>query len=309
MPVNSVSIVEIANIAPSASMSAAVTSKPVRIDDRGGIGDQRLGAGKRSRLRVLRGRKGVAGTMADSLGTIAVWGADLANPMSAVPLGNAFAASQTPANQIFAGDGSAVAFQTNIPYAAFSNYNWIVETAARRLVGTVTVVGGVVTGSSTTFNTAGVNILLGDVLVIGGLACVVTAVTSDTAAVVSPAIDVGAGGVAYQVSKRDRLKTYAGSPTLSTQYSVTNGGGFAIITFGVAPPTEKVNLVAIAGGLSADGPGIAVYLVTPVEILADGAHIDETVGIRSRTAMWTIATGDGGDDFDGTRVTVEAAGE
>lgn len=308
MPVNAVGLVEIADLAPSAAQTAATTSVPVRIDDRG-VGDQRLGAGKRAILNVLRGRKGVAGTMADTLGTIAVWGADLANPLSQTPLGNAFAASVAPTSQVFSGDGSTVAFQTNIAYAAFSNYNWIVETAARKLVGTVTVVAGVVTGSSTTFNTAGVKILVGDVLMLGGLLCTVTAVTTDTAAVVTPAIDVTAGGLAYQLSQRDRLKTYAASPTLSTHYGVTNVGGYALITFGVAPPTEKINSVAINGGFGPQGPGIAVYFVTPVQILADGAHADERVGVRGRTAMWTIATGDGGDDFDATRVTVEAAGQ
>lgn len=307
MPVNA-SNVEIANIAPSASVTAAVTTVPVRIDERG-LGSQRLGAGKRCLLSILRGRKGVAGTMADTLGTLAVYGANLPNPLSQVPLGNAFASSVAPTSQVFAGDGSTLTFQTTIAYAAFSNYNWIVETASRKLVGTFTVTAGVIAGSSTTLNTAGVAVLPGDALMIGGQLCVVDTVTSDTVASVLPAITVTAGAVGYQLSQRDRIKTYNASPTLSTEYSVTNVGGYALITFAVAPPTEKINSVAINGGFGPQGPGIAVYLVTPVQILADGAHADERVGVTGRTAMWTVYDGDAGDDMDAARVTVEAVGE
>ncbi len=308
MPLNSVGLVEIANIAPTASATAAVTTKPVRIDDRG-VGDQRLGAGKRVRLNILRGRKGAAATMADTLGTLAVYGVNLPNPLSQVPLGNAFAASVAPTSQVFAGDGSAVTFQTNIPYVAWANYNWIVETVSRKLVGTFTVTAGVIAGSSTTLNTAGVNILEGDVLVIGGQVVTVVSVTSDTVALVTPAVTVTAGAIGYQLSQRDRIKTYAASPTLSTEYSVTDVGGYALITFAVAPPTEKVNAVAINGGFGAQGPGIAVYYGAVTQILADGMHADERVGVMGRTAMWTVYDGDANDDMDAARVTVEAVGE
>jgi hypothetical protein len=308
MPVNSPALVEIANIVPTASATAAVTTVPVRIDDRG-RGDQRLGAGKRVRLSILRGRKGAAGTMADTLGTLAVYGVNLPNPLSAVPLGNAFAASVVPTSQVFAGDGSTTRFQTNIPFVAFDNYNWIVETASRTLAGTFTVTAGVIAGSSTTLNTAGVNVEIGDKLMIGGQLCVVTSVTSDTVASVSPAITVTAGATGYQLSQRDRIKTYNDTEVLSTEYAVDDVGGYACIDFGIAPPSEKVNSIAINGGFGAQGPGIAVYYVTPTEILASGMHADERVGVMGRTCMWTVYDGDANDDFDAARITVEAVGE
>lgn len=301
MPLNAINV-PIAEIDPSASVTAAVTTKPVRTDERG-IGSERFGAGKRVILATTRGAKGVAGTMADTLGTIQVYGADLPSAF-AVPgnpvLGNAFASATTPTLQMFSGTGVATTFQTNIPYAAFSNYNWIVETLSRKLVGTFTVTAGVIAGSSTTLNTAGVNVIAGDVLVIGGQTVTVVSVTSDTVATVTPAVTVTAGAVGYQLSQRDRVKAYNVSPTLSTHYGVTNVGGFGLITFGVAPPDAGTSY----GGQNTN---IAVYLVTPVQVMADGSHRSDRVGIRGRTCLWTIYTGDGGDDFDYARVWLEVS--
>lgn len=298
MPKNA-SLVKIAEIASSAAVTAAVTTTPVRTDERG-IGSERFGGGKRAILEVARGMSDVAGTMAGSLGTIAVYGADLPSgfgaPASPV-LGNAYAASSNPNVQMFSGDGTTTVFQTNIPFAAFSNYNWIVETLSFKLTGTVTVAAGVVTGSSTNFDP---EIDVGDELILGGKLCVVTARTSDTAAVVSPAINVDAGASGYNVSQNKRIKTYNDTEgTNPLLYAVDDVGGYAAIDFGVAPPSAGPS-----AAVGAQAANVAVYFVTPTEILASGTNTNVKTGIRSRTMMWTVYDGDSGDDFNATSVTL-----
>ncbi len=301
MPTN-VSIVPIADIASTASATAAISTRPVRVDERG-IGSERFGAGKRALLSVLRGISDVAGTMAGPLGTIAVYGSDLPagfGVQSGNPIGNAFATPSAPAMQNFTGDGTTTRFQTIIPYVAFSNYNWIVETLSRKLVGTFTVTDGVIAGSSTTLNTAGVNVLPGDALIIGGQLVTVVSVTSDTVALVTPAVNVAATAIGYQISQRDRIKTYNATEALSTEYDVEDVGGFALIDFGVAPP-------AVTDVPGAQASNIAVYYKVPTEILASGTNANVRTGIRSRTVLWTLYDGDSGDDFNATKVALEVS--
>lgn len=297
-----ISNILIAAIAPSATASAAVTTTPVRTDGRG-IGSERFSAGKRVLASILRGGGGVAGTMAATLGTVALWGADLPNPMNARPLGNAFATAQTPNVNAFAGDGSTLTFQTDIPYAAWANNNFVVETMSFKLTGTFTVTaGGAITGSSTNFIP---EIDVGDKVIIGGRVFEIATVTSDTAATVTAATAgtaVTAGAVGYSIEQSKFIKTYASSETGPQQYDVSDVGGFALITFAVAPPAPGPS-PAIAG---AQNSNVFIYKVTPVEILADGAHVNERVGIRSRTLLWLVYDGDSGDDLDSITATIEA---
>lgn len=306
-PLN-VSAITLANIAASATATdgAAVLTRPIRVDGRG-IGSERFGAGKRALLRVDRGTSEVAGTMAAPIGTVAVYGADLPNGLGAVGagssvLGNAYVSASTPTMQLFAGDNSTTRFQTNIPFTAFSNYNWVVETSSFKLTGTVAVAAGVVTGTGTDFNP---EIDVGDELMLGGQLCVVTARTSDTAAVVTPAITVSAGAAGYNLAQNKWVKEYNDTEgTNPALYAVDDVGGYAVIDFGVAPPS------AVPSGVTAYGANvsnIAVYKVTPTEILASGVNAGVLTGIRSRTVMWVSYAGGTGDDFSSARVHLEVS--
>ena len=81
----------------------------------GGDGSERITAGRPCLLEISRGRDGTTGALD---GTVGIWGANLPHPDG--PALNV---------QTFKGDGVAVNFEpdlTRMPYAAFSNYNWIV---------------------------------------------------------------------------------------------------------------------------------------------------------------------------------------
>lgn len=300
MPLN-VSIVNIANLASSATATSGTTNltRPVRTDERG-IGSERFGAGKRALLSVLRGDSDVAGTMAGSLGTVGVFGSDVPAAFGVVgapPLGNAFASTTTPVMQLFSGDGTTTRFQTNIPFVTFANYNWIVESTSFKLSGTVTVAAGVVTGSSTNFDP---ELDVGDAVMLGGQVCVCTARTSDTAAVVSPAITVTAGSTGYNMAQNKWVKAYNDTEVLPQEYAVDDVGGYAVIDFGIAPP-------AVTDVPGAQASNIAVYYKVPTEILATGANVNVRTGIRSRTMIWTNWLGNAGDDFNATRVDLEVS--
>ena len=284
MPLNATALT-IATIAGAAAGAVAASSTPVRVDERG-IGSERFGGGKRALLTVDR-PDGVAAT--GIVGTIAVWGADLPAGLGSITgnvLGNAFASSTAPSSALLAGDGATLQFQTDIAFAAVSNNNWIVETNSFKLTGTVAVAAGVVTGTGTNFDP---EIEVGDQLMLGGKLCVVTARTSDTAAVVSPAITVSAGAVGYSLAQNKFVKTYAAVPSGPQQFAVTDVGGFARIDFAVAPPSAG----ASASTAGANVSNIAVYKVTPVEVLAAGVHRSVRTGVRSRTVLWVANTAPG----------------
>lgn len=275
----------------------ATLSRPMRLDHRG-IGEARLSAGRNVILNVTRDRDGTTGALD---GTLAVWGANLPHPQTGAPLGNAYAAAATPVANTFRPDGSALTFQTDIPFVAFANYNWLVEVSRFRLTGTVAVAAGVVTGTGTDFDP---QLDVGDQIEINGRRMTVTARTSDTAAVLDDTtFTVAAGAVAFNVARAKRMKTYAAAPAGPEQYSVTNVGGFALITFAVAPP-----IALDVNGVDLGETSVNVYFVTPVQVLADGTHPFNRSRVLSRTVMWTSGT-HAANLLAAGRVTVEPATE
>jgi hypothetical protein len=77
------------------------------------------------------------------------------------------------------------------------------------------------------------------------------------------------------------------------KFTVTNNGGFARIVLGTNVATNDQ---------------YAVYFVTPVQLMADGAHSYENVSILSRTVMWTNWSTDQGA-ADRTVVTINHLAE
>lgn len=295
MPVNS-TIVPIASIAIKGS-GTSTTTVPVRVGERG-LGSERTAAAKRAVLTVMRSQDG-AGTNPTIDGTIAVYGMDLANPNSGKPLGNSFATAQSAAAFPFLGDGTTKTFQTNIPYAAFSNNNWLVEMPGFTLSGTFAVATtGVVTGTSGVANQS----KLGDVVIIGGFKSTITAYTDQDNFTITPAppAAISAGAVGYNVSVDRRFKTYIASGSLGTTnpelFTVTSGATIdgvacALISFAIAPPKlagPSISPFTLATGAPIDIP--CVYFGTVSEVLADGEHRFDRVGVRSRSVMWAVGT-------------------
>jgi hypothetical protein len=264
-------------------VATTVYSTPIRVDDRG-VGSERLGANKRVVLNIQR----VNANKDVLTSTIRVLGANLPNPRTGVPLGNAYASSTTPTSAEIVGDGTSTTFQTTIPYAAFSGYNWIVEVPSFKLTGTFTITAaGVITGSGSALDT---ETKVGDTVIIGGQAGTITAVSSATAATWDTRVAVAALAVGYNTARDRRIKTYNASVGTNPEYfTVTDVGGYALITFGVAPP--KANYAPSAGIVTPAGAGntdyAAVYFVTPVELLADGVNAFVMAGIVSKTVLWT----------------------
>lgn len=294
MPVNS-TIVPIASIAIKAS-GTSTTTVPVRTGERG-LGGERTAAAKRAVLTVMRSQDG-AGANPTIDGTIAVYGMDLANPVAGKPIGNAYATAPSAAAFPFLGDGTAKTFQTNIPYAAFSNNNWLVEMPGFTLSGTFAVdTAGVVTGTS---GVAGQS-KLGDVVIIGGFKSTITAYTNENSFTITPApaAAISAGAAGYNVSVDRRFKTWITSGSIGSTnpelFTVTSGATIdgvacALITFAVAPPklAGPATATTLATGAPIDVP--CVFFGTPVEVLADGEHRFDRVGVRSRSVMWAVGT-------------------
>lgn len=81
----------------------------------GGDGSERIASGRPCKLEISRDRDGTSGALD---GTVGVWGVNLPHPDS----------SATNV-AVFRGDGATVNFEPLLalmPFAAFSNYNWIV---------------------------------------------------------------------------------------------------------------------------------------------------------------------------------------
>ena len=285
-----------ATLIPIASFDigvANITSVPVRVGSRG-LGGERTAAGKRTTLTIYRSQDG-AGTNPTLDGTIAVYGMDLSNPNAGPSNGNAFAAT-TPSAYVFMGDGTTVAFQTNIPYVAFSNNNWLVEMPGFKLSGTFAVTtAGVVSGTSGVAAQA----KLGDKVMIGGFVSTITAYTDQDNFTITPApaATIAALAVGYNLSIDRRFKTYAASvgstnPELFivTSGATVNGVACGLITFAVAPP-KLISLPAATtplGGVSVDVP--CIYFGTPTEIKATAEYRFDRSGIRTRSVMWAVGT-------------------
>lgn len=304
MPLNA-TVVKLASIARQTTGTSYLTT-PVRSGERG-IGGERTSAAKRAVLTIARQVDAAAGTAVE--GTIAVWGADLPHPYMGAPLGNAFAAAATSVMNQIVGDGTTTAFQTDIPFAAFSNNNWIVETPGFKLSGTMAVsTAGAVTGSSTAFDT---QTKVGDVIVISGQTFTVATVTSATAITVTPAPSaaIGAGATGINISKDRRYKTWITSGSIGSTnpelFTVTDpGSGLALITFAVAPPKMAGPSTATTLATGAPIDVGAVYKVTPVEVKTAGSYQFDRSGIRSRTVMWVLGT-QASNNLSATDVSVE----
>ena len=308
MPVNA-TVIDLASFAIG---TGDLTSVPIRTNERG-LGGERTSAGKRAVLTIMRSTDG-AGANPTIDGTIAVYGLDVPNPFAQKPIGNAYATAQTPIAFPFIGDGTTVAFQTNIPFVSFSNNNWLVEMPGFKLSGTFAVaITGVVTGTSG----VAAQSKLGDVVIIGGFRSTITSFTSQDNFTITPAptVAIAGGAVGYNVSRDRRFKTYASSvgSTNPELYIVTSGAtidGVAcgLITFAIAPPKliGPSTASTLATGVSADVP--CVYYGVPTEIKPALEYRFDRSGIRSRSVMW-VNGANVGSALSAARVYLEHAAE
>lgn len=127
--------------------------------------------------------------------------------------------------QDFITDGAAVNYQTRIPFAALSNYNWVIRVAKGPRTGTVAVTANsnVITGTGTQFLT---ELAVGKTIRIGDQVRRIATITSATAATSDDVFEVAATGVAISLDDEILVQT--------TDYTVSNVGGFALITLGAA---------------------------------------------------------------------------
>lgn len=296
MPVNKATV-QIANFA-FGTASPTNPLAPVRCDDRG-VGGQRTSAGKRAALTIARQTNG-AGANPVVTGTVAVWGADVAQPNSGRPIGNSYATAQTPIQYPFLGDASVTTFQTNIPYAAFSNYNWILEMAAFKISGTFAVATtGVVTGTSGVASQT----KLGDTVQFSNstqiLVTTITAYTDENTFTVSPApgVAMAGGTVAINTSIDRVVKTHAGTigSTNPELFNISSGAtvdgvAMALITFAIAPP-KNVGPASGTNYLTTGQPinPNCVYFVAPTQIKAAAAYgVMDYSTVRTYSHMWAV---------------------
>ncbi len=127
--------------------------------------------------------------------------------------------------QDFLGDGVATVYQSQLPFVALANYNWIVKTDKSTRTGTATVVAGStgVTGAGTQFLT---ELKLGAEITINGERKVIASITSATVMTVDSAFNAAAAGASVFLNDDIMVAT--------TDYTVSNVGGFAAFTFSAA---------------------------------------------------------------------------
>lgn len=299
MPVNKATV-QIANFAFTTA-SPTNPLAPVRCDERG-VGSQRTSAGKRAALTIARQTNG-AGANPVVTGTVAVWGADVGQPNTGRPLGNSYATAQTPISYPFLGDASATTFQTSIPYAAFSNYNWILEMDQFKVTGTFSVsTAGVV---STSGGTAGVasQTKLGDTLIISNstqvLVTTITAYTDQDNFTVTPApgATMAIGSVMVNTSVDRKVKTHAATigSTNPELFNISSGAtvdgvACALITFAIAPPrnfgpASGTNYLVTGQPLSPN----CLYFVAPTQIKAAATYgVMDYSTIRTYSHVWAV---------------------
>lgn len=236
-------------------VSTAGTTKPQRVGrsrfaNEPGSGNNLFEGGAQVIMEVER-----AGTT----GALTVYGMDFGDPNGAPSQ----LSSGVPTAQLFKGDGSTVAFQTLIPYVALSNNNWIVTSSKYQTSSTATVTAGstTVTGAATAFLT---EFYPGQTILINGEMKEVLSITSNTVlTTVQPFVAAAAGVAIYSV----------GSPLPAAGItSITNVGGFALVTLAVAPVLNAL---------------INVYFGTPVTIYT-GTDRVKKLQTRSYDAMWTL---------------------
>lgn len=322
----------------SARLTGLTTSQvlpfaPVRTGERG-LGGERTSAGKRAILQVLRSRDGTTGALD---GTVAVYGADLSHPVAGRPLGNAFADTPTatavrPQVDVIIGDGSTTAFTTNIDLASgdlsaaiagtslaalveMPKFRINVVTTLAALTATMTAAGVITTSGAFDTGLEGGTLAAGDTLELAGQALTVTSASGSTINVSGATAAVTSGVPLYVTTKSRRffkvLAASGGSASNHVEATVSNSK--LVLTFKVAPPAIGPNAsgtpaaATARGALPTDVP--AVHLVTPTQILADGANELQRVGIRSRAAVWAIATATAAGAVSATQVLIEHASE
>lgn len=141
----------------------------------------------------------------------------------------------------FETDGTATTYDTDIDYAAFSNYNWLVhmDRSARTGTAAVTAASKTVTGTTTEFTT---ELQVGDEIEINAEHRTVVAIASDTSLTVDRAfVNTASGKTCYLV---DALLVH------TTDFTVANNGGKARITLAAA-------------GKGPAGANMDVHFVTP----------------------------------------------
>lgn len=140
---------------------------------------------------------------------------------------------------------AAATFQTDIPYAAFSNYNWLVRIDREEMVtktSTATIVTGspIVTGAASAFRK---EIVVGGLITIGTETKTVVAVISDTVLLCdTPFTQTGASGLTI-TALDTRVLQYNGSASAAgsrDDFKVTDVGGYGLITFGCSNKGSNV---------------------------------------------------------------------
>lgn len=240
------------------------------------VGDQRVAPNRPAILKIFRDRDGANGAL---VGTVSVWGANLGNP----DMGSAN-------TQVFKGDGVATNYDSTIPYVAFLNYNWIpiifrADLIAKTgtlssTIGTPAIVGA----GGSIFTT---EFMPGMTIKFNGEVHVVQEVTDDTHLTLE---DNAAATVAGA--------TLTGSTfpcqLLTTDFTIANNGGNGRLTLAAAAQAPL-------------GSRIELHFVVPKQIVADGAHPYENVGIRAMTAMWALFGANAANSK--TTISVEGAGQ
>jgi hypothetical protein len=142
------------------------------------------------------------------------------------------------------GDGVATTYDTTIPFVALANNNLLVRATRSTRTGTVTTTVGstAVTGSGTAFLT---ELRIGDEISIGGEIRNVVAAASATALTVDRPFATASTAVAYQLIDSLLIPT--------TDYTVSNVGGFCRFTFGAAAKAPS-------------GARLEFMLITPVNL-------------------------------------------
>jgi len=312
-----------------ADLTGAITintfSRPMRTDDRG-LGSQRVGAGKRAQLRVTRAANDA--TYAALASTIRIMGMDLPHPYATQPVAGPFGQIQTatqaqsvrPQDDQIIGDGSTLAFTTNIDTNSTDvtaylggvstggvNGMLAVEYPLFRLTGvsaaaiTGTVVNGVIT-TSAAYDTA-LNPILGpfDTLLVypsgGGPAYAANVVSCSGSTITTDAtsLNLGAGATIFVTTRFRRFKRVLASGAATAEevnLTVTNNKLVVTWATGCAPPAlGTTNATAVASVNIRGGGPIdvgAAYIGTPTEILATGVNMFVDTQIRSRSLMWVV---------------------
>lgn len=334
MPINATLVPILTQARVTGLATSAVTrSIPVALGERG-LGGERTSAAKRAVLQVFRDRDGTTGAID---GTIAVYGVDLPNPMSGTPLGNVFAqaavaTSVRPQAEPYSGDGTTTVFTTNIDLASgdlaaaiagvsgailvsLPKFRIAVVSTLAALTATMTAAGVITTSGAFDTALAGGVLAAGDTIELGGQSLVITSASGSTINVTGATAAITVGVPLYITSRRRRFLKVVGTGvgTASDEVEATVSSSKLVLTFKVAPPVAGPNASAAPAATTAKGSiqvnTPAVYLTTPTEILADGANPFQRAGIRSRSAMWVIATAAAAGTLSATQVAVEHSAE